>query len=693
MNTFDSGLDVIGEAQEFVNDANRGSLPVDLHYLELLSEQYPNRVDAFSEIINLQAILNLPKGTEHFVSDLHGEYEAFCHIINGCSGVIHEKVEELFDISPQEKSALCSLVYYPEEVMRLRREAGELNDQWYKETLERLIKLCKYLSAKYTRSKVRKAIDKNYSYIIDELLHAQNDETASRAIYHEAILNTILRTRSAHHFVTSLCALSKRLAVDHLHVVGDVYDRGPSPDRIMSLLMNYHSIDIQWGNHDILWMGAALGSEVCIATVLRNNVNYFNYSLLESAYSISLRKLNEFANNTYTYPVKERSRGAACHLGKNFAPPNGHGADSDQEYEDLMQAFEDESRAKMVKAITVIALKLQGQLIKRNSEFMMDDRLLMDKMDLKRGVVTINGNEYELNTVDLPTINPEDPFALSREEAHLMESLKESFLKSERLQNEVAFLYSHGSIYKCFNGNLLYHGCIPLTEDGRFRQVNIAGKIMQGKAFLDYCDRLARQAYTIRDQKSLDFMYYLWCGFNSPLSGRIMKPFERYFVDDKSTHKEPSDPYYKHYHSEATCRMILEEFGLDPELGHIINGHTPIRVKDGEQPMRGNGRLIVIDGGLCSAYHKTTGIAGYTLISNSRNLVLKAHRPFESCEKAARENIDMISVSSEVERYPKRLKVEDTDNGARIKRSIHELEQLLQAYVKGTIVERPSRKR
>ena len=693
MSTFDSGLDVIGEFQEFFNDAspNAGGLPVDHHYLELLSDQYPNRVDAFSEIINLQAILNLPKGTEHFVSDLHGEYEAFCHILNSCSGVLHDKVDELFDISAEEKSALCALVYYPQEVMRIAKEEGKLNDAWYMDALIKLIKLCKYLSAKYTRSKVRKAINKNYSYIIDELLHAQNDETESRAIYHEAILSTIIRTKAAYHFVITLCALSKRLAVDHLHVVGDIYDRGPSPDKIMNLLMNYHSIDIQWGNHDILWMGAALGSEVCIATVLRNNVNYFNYSLLESGYSISLRKLNEFANATYNYPVKERSTGAACALGANFGKPTGHGAQSDQEYEIMMQAFEDEGRAKMVKAITVIALKLQGQLIKRNSDFMMEDRLLLDKMDLERGKVVIDGKEYDLNTTDLPTIDPKDPFALSREEAHLVESLKESFLKSERLQKEVAFLFSHGSLYKCFNGNLLLHGCVPMNEDGTFRQIKIADKLMQGKAFLDYCERLARHAYSYHDRKSLDFMYYLWCGFNSPLSGRIMKPFERYFIDDRSTHKEPRDPYYTHYHNENTCRMILEEFGLDPEKGHIINGHTPIKVKDGESPIRGGGKLFVIDGGLCSAYHNTTGIAGYTLICSSHNMVLKAHRPFESCEKAVREHIDIKSEATEVEHYDQRRKVEETDIGERIKRSIHELEELLQAYMDGTILERPSK--
>lgn len=716
--------------------------PVDRHYLELLAQSYPNRVAAFSEIINLQAILNLPKGTEHFVSDLHGEYEAFCHILNSCSGVIHEKVDELFGhLSEKERSSLCTLIYYPEEVMRLTQERGELDDDWYRARLNQLIVLCKFLSAKYTRSKVRKAINQNYAYIIDELLHAQEGESNSRANYHAAIINTILCTDAAHHFVSTLCALSKRLAVDHMHVVGDIFDRGPHPDRIMALLMNYHSIDIQWGNHDILWMGAALGSEVCIATVLRNNINYFNCTLLESAYGISLRKLNDFAQKTYK-STNSSQAAAAHHAAINAAAVGVHSAfaqdyvsatgvegsaantaasstacgctascgaagapsgapvgadlavlceqaDSlDHEYELMMQAYADDNRTKMVKAITVIALKLQGQLIKRNPEFGMADRLLLDKMDLKRGVVTIEGKEYELNTTDLPTVDPADPFALSRDEAYIVDFLKQAFLESRELQREVAFLFNHGSIYKCFNGNLLYHGCIPMTEDGRFKEISCQGQKLKGRAFLDYCEQIARNACAHRDQASLDFMYFLWCGFDSPLAGRVMKPFERFFINDRSTHHEPRDPYYKHYHSEAVCRMILEEFGLDPDKGHIVNGHTPIRVKEGESPVRGNGRLFVIDGGLCQAYHKTTGIAGYTLISSSHGMVLKAHHAFDSIHRAIYEDIDLKSEATEVEHYPERLKVASADNGAKIRMTIHELNALLHAYTEGTIAER-----
>lgn len=686
----------------FLLDEGQETLPaIDLHYLELLAQSYPNKVAAFSEIINLQAILNLPKGTEHFVSDLHGEYEAFCHILNSCSGVIHDKVDELFTtMSVQDKAALCTLIYYPEEVMALTKQQGELNDDWYQEKLSSLITLCKYMSSKYTRSKVRKAINQNYGYIIDELLHAQEGESNSRAQYHSAIIATILRTNAASHFLISLCALAKRLAVDHLHVVGDVYDRGPHPDKIMSLLMDYHSIDLQWGNHDILWMGAALGSEACIATVLRNNINYFNCSLLESAYGISLRKLNDFAQKTYTLPARPHEESQLPHLSSAFAPPGAsacdvvregaeQGAPEDEHaYELMLHAYADDNRAKMVKAITVIALKLQGQLIKRNPEFGMDDRLLLDKIDLQRGTVKIGDSEYQLNTTDLPTIDPNDPFALSRDEAYIMKRLKESFLQSRELQREVAFLFSHGSIYKVFNGNLLYHGCIPMTPEGTFKPVNCHGQSLSGRKYLDYCEHVARQAYSQRDERSLDFMYFMWCGLLSPLAGRVMKPFERYFIDDKSTHREPRDPYYEHYYREDVCRMILREFGVDEETGHIINGHTPIKVREGESPVRGNGKLFVIDGGLCQAYHKTTGIAGYTLISSSHGMVLKAHRAFDSIHKAIYDHIDLESDATEVEHYQSRLKVASTDNGSKIKRTIAELEALLHAYQNGLIPER-----
>lgn len=702
------------------NSADEGAYrDVDQHYLELLSTQYTNRVAVFSEIINLQAILNLPKSTEHFVSDLHGEYEAFCHIINSCSGVIRSKVDEILTtLSEEERAELCTLIYYPHDVMKKLKDEGKLTDDWFRSVLYRLIAICKYLSAKYTRSKVRKAINKNYAYIIDELLHAQSGETDSRKIYHAEIIDTILRTDAAHHFVSSLCALCKRLAVDHLHIVGDIYDRGPAPDKIMAILMDHHSIDIEWGNHDILWMGAALGSEVCIATVLRNNINYHNCSLLESSYGISLRRLDDFARKTYKYPTRERSSAnhqsivevgdaATAALASEAANRAGSGSlniisgdglsNAVQEHEDKNsdiadKAYADEKRCKMVKALTVIALKLQGQLIKRNPEFGMDNRLLLDKMDLEKGTVTIENVTWELNTVDLPTVDFKDPFALSKEEQSIMNDLKRSFLQSRLLQQEVAFLFSHGSIYKRFNGNLLYHGCVPFTPEGEFREINCHGTMLKGKDFLDYCEKMARMAYAEHSQQGLDFMYFLWCGVNSPLSGRVMKPFERYFIDDKTSHKEPRDPYYSLYFREDICRKILSEFGLDPDKGHIINGHTPIRVKEGESPVRGNGKLFVIDGGLCQAYHKTTGIAGYTLIFSSRGLILKAHRPFESKARAVEDKIDIVSEATEVEHYDVRLKVSQSDNGKKIERTIHELEALLYAYRAGIIPERESKR-
>lgn len=870
---------------------------VDPRYLELLSSKYPNRVAAFSEIINLQAILNLPKGTEHFVSDIHGEYEAFRHILNNCSGVIKEKVDLLFtDLTVEQRADLCTLIYYPREVLKERENHGQLTDVWYRDVLSYLIRLCKYLSAKYTRSKVRKAINKDYAYIIDELLHAQEGESNSRALYHSKIIDTILHIRSGHHFVNSLCALSKRLAVDHLHVVGDIFDRGSAPDKVMSLLMDYHSLDIQWGNHDILWMGAACGSEACMATVLRNNINYFNCDLLESAYGISLRKLNDFAQKTYSgtgnvnasgpvgNPVDavgtmapasgcgaggaggatctgsgsgcgmqlgqcatagvsvddkiqfihnslgyaERKLAALCcyhidlvyqyaqhftHLcqsqanladdliqglqleankleaakyfegitppsgstqvdpfadahhataealleahdsrkksGRTKAQSRGQSIDSKPSGEEVefrdskdpvkasakkfkhgiklktlvslleraaisreaggagavgagafaqpMQIGQDaadttqDRKDKMVKAITVIALKLQGQLIMRNPEFKMDDRLLLNKINWDKGTVLLGDQEFAMNSMELPTIDPKAPFELSAEEAEVMASLKSSFLNSRELQREVAFLFSHGSIYKRFNGNLLYHGCIPMTETGEFKQINCHGQQLAGKALLDYCDAVARRAYDKHDERSLDFMYFLWCGINSPLSGRIMKPFERYFVNDKSTHVEPRDPYYSFYYREDTCRKVLEEFDLDPDRGHIINGHTPIKVKHGESPIRGNGKLFVIDGGLCAAYHETTGIAGYTLISSSHGMILQAHRPFQSTEHAIKHKSDIVSISQEVEHYRQRMLVANSDTGIKLQRTIFELEALLDAYRQGLLPESQNR--
>ncbi len=618
-------------------------------YLKQLSREYPTRYAAFTEIINLQAILNLPKGTEHFISDVHGEYEAFLHIVNNCSGVIREKVCQVFnDMSTEQQSELCTLIYYPHEKQELLRRQGLDTDAWYRRTLYELITLTKFLSSRYTRSKVRKAIPRDFNYIIDELLHAQADEDNNRQRYHERIISSIIETGAAHHFVNSLSTLIKRLAVDHLHLVGDVFDRGAHPDDIMDLLMHLPSLDIEWGNHDMLWMGAACGSEVCIATVVRNNINYGNFELLENGYGISMRALALFAAKYYR---------------------------------------DDDKTTALFKALSVLVFKLQGAVIKRNPDFDMQDRLFLDKIDYTRGTVHIDGQDYPLKVTTFPTIDPQDPYRLNDDEAELISSLKQAFLHSKRLQEHVTFLFAHGSMYKIYNGNLLYHGCIPLTADGSFAKVFCDGEFVQGRAYLDAAERVARRGFDKRDRESLDHMWYFWCGKKSPLSGRVIKTFERAFIEDKAMHVEPRDPYYTFYHQEETCRMILREFGLNEDTGHIINGHTPIKVSSGESPVRGGGRLLVIDGGFCSAYHQTTGIAGYTLIFNSHGLRLKAHRPFQGIAEALRDNQDISSESIEVEHFARRWMVADCDNGREIKMQIESLKDLLAQYRQGTLPE------
>lgn len=618
-------------------------------YLELLSRHYPSRYAAFTEIINLQAILNLPKGTEHFISDVHGEYEAFCHIVNNCSGVIREKVDQVLpELSEKERAELCTLIYYPHEKLELLQQRGADTDAWYRRTLHNLIVLTKFLSSRYTRSKVRKAIPRDFNYIIDELLHAQADEDNNRLHYHACIIDSILDTGSGHHFVSSLAALIKRLAVDHLHLVGDIFDRGSNPDYIMDILMHHHSLDIEWGNHDMLWMGAACGSEVCIATVVRNNVNYSNFELLENGYGISMRGLSLFARKYYK---------------------------------------EEPDITILNKALSVLVFKLQGAVIKRNPEFDMMDRLFLDKIDYEKGTITIEGVTYELRTRDFPTIDPADPYELNEDERELIHTLKQAFLNSKRLQQHVAFLFARGSMYRRYNGNLLFHGCIPLSADGSFARIFCDGEFVQGREYLDAAERVARRGFDRRDNRSLDFMWYLWCGKKSPLSGRVIKTFERALIADKRTHVEPRDPYYTWYYDEKICRMILREFDLDPDTGHIINGHTPIRTTEGESPVRANGKLLVIDGGFCRAYHKTTGIAGYTLIYNSHGLRLKAHRPFNGITEAITLNQDITSQSIQVESFPQRRMVADSDNGAEIKDQIANLKLLLSAYRRGELPE------
>ena len=624
----------------------------DERYLELLAEKYPTEQAVSREIINLTAILSLPKGTEHFMSDLHGEYEAFCHILNNCSGVIREKVDLLFGetLSDFDREEICTLIYYPVEKLELVRKEGKNNEEWYRATLGELIDIARLLSSKYTRSKVRKAMPKEYAYILDELIHVQKDEDDNQVVYHRNILDTLLELDNADEFIEVLAGLIKRLAVDHLHIVGDIFDRGACADRIMDLLMQYHSLDIEWGNHDILWMGAAAGSKACIATVVRNNLKYNNTKILENSYGIRLRNLALFAEKIY---------------------PN----------EEPMKAA--------LKAISVMLFKLEGQVILRNPDYNMTDKLLLHKVNVEKQTVEIDGTEYAIKEEAFPTVNfdsgdMEDIYQLSEEEEQVMEGLRMAFVNSIRLRQHIDFLYQRGSMYRIFNGNLLYHGCVPLDESGNLEGVAFGKKRYHGREYLDYAERIARRAWS-KDarQKDRDFMWYLWCGRKSPLSGRNIKTFERTYVLDENTWFEQSNPYYKFYHEEKICNMILHEFGLYSERSHIINGHTPVRTSKGEHPVRANGKLLVIDGGFCKSYHKTTGIAGYTLIFNSHGIRIKSHQPFQSVYAALTENKDIESKSELVETEKERLMVRDTDSGKKIKEDIDGLKMLLQAYRNG----------
>lgn len=613
-------------------------------WIKLLKEKYPTKQAVCREIINLTAIINLPKGTEHFMSDIHGEYEAFLHIMNNCSGVIREKVRMLFSetLSVREQQEICTLIYYPREVMNRKRNLNELSEDWYRLMLNYLLELAKMVSSKYTRSKVRRALPKEFGDIIDELLHFMPDEDDNQIRYHRQILDTIIGIENSEEFIVALAELIKRLAVDHLHIVGDIFDRGGDADKILDLLMEYHSLDIEWGNHDILWMGAACGNEASIATVVKNNMKYNNIQILESGYGISLRSLVLFGEQTY--PELE-----------------------------VMKAAQ--------KALSIILFKLEGQTILRHPEYNMEDRLLLDKIDYENKTIVSEQVTYAMKDTDFPTVDREHPYELTEGEQKVIQDLKFSFLNSHRLQKHVDFLFEKGCMYKRYNENLLYHGCIPLDEQGNFDGIEIDGNTYMGREYLDYAERIVRKVRKGEaGQDGLDFMWYLWTGKKSPLCGRNIKTFERTFIQDKTAWKEPTDPYYKFYHTEKTCNMILREFGLFSPLSHIINGHTPVKTVEGEEPVRANGKLIVIDGGFSQAYHKTTGIAGYTLIYNSHGMRIKAHQPFESVEKVLEENKDIESTSTMFETEADRIMVGDTDEGKEIKEEIQMLKKLLEVY-------------
>ncbi len=623
-----------------------------MKYLALLSQQFPTQQAVFTEIINLQAILNLPKGTEHFMSDLHGEYEAFMHILNNCSGVVREHVDEVFEdtLTEAEKADLCTLIYYPHEKLALVRTARQDSPTWTKQTLSRLIAVTRRLSSRYTRSKVRKAIPHDFAYIIDELLHTHPDENNYRVRYHERILDSILETGSTEDFISSLAELIKVLAVDHIHLVGDIFDRGGGAAKIIDRLMacKHQRTDIQWGNHDLLWMGAAAGEEACVVSVLRNNLRYGNYEILENDYGISLRGLVAFADRTYR-------------AGERITP--------------------------LIKAINVLLFKLEGQIIQRHPEFDMEERLLLGRINKEAGTVVIDGETWPLVTRDFPTLDPEHPYELTPEERRIVDKLVAEFTSSDHLRRHVEFLFRNGSMYLVRNGNLLFHGCVPLNEDGTFASMNCEGTWRSGRDYLDFCDEVARRAWRDRDRSALDWLWYLWIGFRSPASGRYVKTFERSYIEDKSTWEEPMDPYFTLTHEPSACDTVMREFGVAPESGHIINGHTPVKTGSGEKPIRADGKLLVIDGGFCAAYHPKTGIAGYTLISSSRGMRLKAHEAFKSVEAALAHNADIQSETTRFASANRRIMVSDTDTGAEIREQIGDLRLLLDAYRTGALPE------
>jgi len=649
----------------------------ELRYLKLLAKQYPTIASACTEIINSQAILNLPKGTEHFMTDIHGEYESFNHVLRNGSGNIKRKIMEVFGdtLSEKEIKSLSTLIYYPEQKLEIIHKTEENIEEWYKATIYRLVIVCRKAAFKYTRMKVRKALPKDFAYIIEELMH-QGPEEYDKEEYYSEIINAIISIGRADEFIIAMSKLIQRLVIDRLHIVGDIFDRGPGADIVMETLLNYHSVDIQWGNHDALWMGAAAGSEACIATVIRICTRYANLDTIEDGYGINLLPLATFALEFY--------RDDEC---VSFKPI----VESDIVYTDNDLNL----IAKMHKAISIIQFKLEGEIINRRPYFCMEDRLLLNKINYENGTIDINRKTYKLNDCNFPTINPENPYELTEKEKELVEKLKSSFLNSEKLQKHVKFLYTNGGMYLKYNSNLLYHGCIPMNEDGSFKKVKIGatGKSYSGKSYFDRLEILIREGYFHKDdpeakQYGMDITWYLWTGADSPLFGKDeMTTFERYFIDDKETHVENKDPYFNLEDNEEMCKIIFEEFGLDPNDSHIINGHVPVKIKDGESPIKANGKLLTIDGGFSKAYQKTTGIAGYTLIYNSYGLILVSHYPFESTQKAIEEEQDIHSTKIVVENEVERKRVRDTDDGKKLISQINDLEMLLDVYKSGFIKE------
>lgn len=644
----------------------------DKRVLKVLAKQYRNVAAASTEIINLQSILNLPKGTEHFLTDIHGEYEQFNHVLKNGSGSIRRKIDEEFGstISNKDKKGLATLIYYPEEKLEIAQREEENIDDWYKISLHRLVQMIKRVSSKYTRSKVRKALPKDFAYVIEELI-TEKEEIQDKEAYYNEIIHTIIRIGRAPQFIIALSKLIQRLVIDHLHIVGDIYDRGPGPHIIMDTLCQYHSVDVQWGNHDMVWMGAASGHMACIANVIRMAARYGNLATIEDGYGINLLPLATFAMEVYgdvncdAFAIK---------------------FNTDYNTKDLSLD------TKMHKAMAIIQFKLEGQLIMRHPEFHMEERMLLDRIDYEKGTICISGKTYKMKDMDFPTIDPKKPFELTEEEAKVMVRLQQAFMKCEKLQRHVRFLYAKGGMYKIYNGNLLYHGCVPLNEDGTFAEVEIYGRKYKGKALYDILEYYARRGYYAKDQAERaagqDMMWYIWTGKGSPVFGKEkMTTFERYFLEEAELKTERKNSYYKLLEQEDTIRRILNEFGLDFRDAHIVNGHVPVEQIHGESPIKCGGKLLIIDGGFSKAYQKKTGIAGYTLVCNSRGMRLVAHEPFESAKAAVLNESDIFSDSIDVETFPRRKLVADTDIGREIQDNIYDLEQLLEAYRDGTIME------
>ena len=638
----------------------------ELKYLELLSKNFRNIAETSTEIINLEAILNLPKGTEHFLSDIHGEYEAFTHVLRNGSGSIRQKIEDIFGetLDEAEKKELATLIYYPEAKYDLEEKKNKNIEEWSRKNIYRLVKVCKHASTKYTRSKVRKAMPKDFEYIIQELLYERNEEENKRD-YVDAIIDTIISIKYTKDFMKAMGELIRRLAIDRLHVVGDIYDRGPAPHLIMDCLQEYHNVDIQWGNHDLLWIGAGIGNKACIANVIRICSRYNNHDILEEAYGINLLPLATFAMKHYGKDP--------C---KSFRPKEG---------------LDNDLIAQMHKAISIIQFKVEGIFSERNPQFEMEDKEILKNINYHKGTVTIGGKEYQLNDTHFPTVNPNNPLELTKEEVVLLNKLKHSFMNSEKLQRHLKFLLNKGSMYLKCNSNLLYHGCIPLDSEGELVEVNIDGISYKGKSYFDKIEAIIRESFFNRennekDKRNRDFVWYLWCGKNSPLFGKdVMRTFERYFIDDKKIHKENKNPYYMFINKKEKCEMILREFGLNPENSHIINGHVPVKVKEGESPVKADGKLFMIDGGFSKAYRKTTGIAGYTLVYNSYGIKIISLAPFESQEKAIKEGADILSSTVVFDEIREITKVKDTDIGKELQKQIDDLKKLLISYKTGLI--------